>query len=715
MHLKSLSVKNFRGIEDINLSFSDQKLVNVIVGPNAVGKTTVLEAIRLTKGVLAPRTQSETIQVLTALGAASPHFQQRLFPAAIAREIDKPIEIRTQYELTVGEVNLVSSLEANLASAIIQSTLGLAAQGPIALVQYLSTPQGQATYGQALANVRVEMATLRASRTCDLELSIAAPNQISGAKIFPQAVIALLDGQQPTSRTLFSYFPADRAMPVGDVQIQIGPHDIGPQLESHNSQPQTKYNRLKNTIFYNLIQDSERNQLNEEFHKIFSAVLKGRVLDSVGINEIGFASIKVRDSVSGRVFELDGMSSGEKGLVLTFLLIGQSVSPDGVILLDEPELHLNPAVCKNVLSLLVDGYCKPKRIQAIICSHSPEILAAAFDRDDCALYHLISEKVITAVRRQDRDEIAQALRRLGSSETEELLYRGTIFVEGEHDTEILEAGFGDVLRRYKVKDLGGRREVEKQIKLLQDAEKKGRVSAYRYFIFDHDRAPAGLESTEFVKVLQWNRYCLENYLLDDEVIYDVLHEPGVATHPMSTLGEVLPRLKELAMSQLTGTVAKEIYERSHFECPGIRAHEFEGDETEKIADSIFVSIDRTRDQLKPLKRTTWVQQFVIECNAEVVARRAVWNRAWAEQCNGKRLLEDLHRSVGPKMSPLNFKKRIVAAMAARNRPLWESVTEYLGKMIASVEPATASTSKPNHVAPRKGRREKKSHSRKPVR
>jgi hypothetical protein len=48
------------------------------------------------------------------------------------------------------------------------------------------------------------------------------------------------------------------------------------------------------------------------------------------------------------------MSSGEKGLILTFLLISHSVAQDGIIMIDEPELHLNPAVCKILLQFLID-------------------------------------------------------------------------------------------------------------------------------------------------------------------------------------------------------------------------------------------------------------------------------------------------------------------------------------------------------------------------
>jgi recombinational DNA repair ATPase RecF len=65
MHIHNIKVKNFRALEDIYVEFDSK--VNVIVGPNAAGKTTVLEAVRLVKALLAPRTQSEAGQVIQSL------------------------------------------------------------------------------------------------------------------------------------------------------------------------------------------------------------------------------------------------------------------------------------------------------------------------------------------------------------------------------------------------------------------------------------------------------------------------------------------------------------------------------------------------------------------------------------------------------------------------------------------------------------------------
>src|SRR5258705_9826337 len=76
MHLSRLQIINFRSLENIEVEFDG--LVNVVIGPNAVGKTTILEAIRLAKAILAPRTQNETQQTMISLGLTSPELSNHL-------------------------------------------------------------------------------------------------------------------------------------------------------------------------------------------------------------------------------------------------------------------------------------------------------------------------------------------------------------------------------------------------------------------------------------------------------------------------------------------------------------------------------------------------------------------------------------------------------------------------------------------------------------
>lgn len=88
----------------------------------------------------------------------------------------------------------------------------------------------------------------------------------------------------------------------------------------------------------------------------------------------------------------------------------------------------------------------------------------AFDRSDCSLHHLQSKTVISPILPEDKKEVFDALRRLGTSASDVLFSSGSIFVEGADDIDILDAGFASTLNRYKVTQLEGRGNVEREIR-----------------------------------------------------------------------------------------------------------------------------------------------------------------------------------------------------------------------------------------------------------
>lgn len=142
-----------------------------------------------------------------------------------------------------------------------------------------------------------------------------------------------------------------------------------------------------------------------------------------------------------------------------------------------------------------------------------------------------------------------------------------------------------------VKDLGGRREVEKQIMQLQSAERSGTRLSPRYFIFDLDGIPTGLKDSEAVKVLQWDRRNLENYLIDIDVVTDFLKDPDVLKNPLANQGEVSKLLRELAMSQIDEFIARQVYASYQFEDPGLRTGELRGKNIREIAEVFFRRIN----------------------------------------------------------------------------------------------------------------------------
>jgi predicted ATPase len=681
MWIETLSAKNFRAIRDVKLTFNP--LVNVIVGPNGVGKSTILEVIRFAKGLFAPRTQNETLQVLISLRASTPHQPQQLIPAGIANDESKPIEIECIYRLTEEEVSFIEVGIPQITTILVRNRMGFA-NNPAAFTSYITSPPAQGVLHETEIELRGALNHVKKDRTLTLSAKIDfTTNRFDRASPTSAAFFQHLEQKLPAHLSLFSYFPADRALTPGEQPIQIGMQDAAAQLESHNSQPHTKYARVKNTIFNAVIMNAEERESQLiEFQRIFDGLLRNRRIVGPSVNQYGQLSINIMDTETERVFDIDSMSSGEKNLVLTWLLIARSVAKDGIVLLDEPELHLNPAVCKNILPFLIESYVVPNRIQAIICSHSPEILAGAFSRTECTLFHIRSGDLVTPVRRHDKEELTEALRLLGTSEVEGLLYISTVFVEGEHDVELLEEGFQDLLRRHKVKDLGGRREIEKLIRTMQASERNGDILTPRYFIFDRDDAPTNLQSSDAVRLLQWDRRCLENYLIDVDAICDILKGHDLDGELITNIGQVEKLLRSLALSQVRDEAIRRVYRSYAYKDCGLRSDDIEGDSTDVVADVLIGRIIAAKESISGFDEAIWKAAFLQAVVKEQTILEGEWAKTWETDSDGKKLFKDLQKRVQLGMQMIFFKKLIMRSMARDKSKLWSILNDKLSSLLA---------------------------------
>lgn len=152
MRLANLKIKNFRGLKDIEFALDTP--VSVIVGPNAIGKTSILEAIRLHKAILSPTHLNETLEVLQAMGAFSPHTQTVMLESLFG-DPKLPLEIKLTLELEDRELSALEKGVPQLALSHLRNTLALApGQQNIALSQFLSSPAAQLR----LAEITSEMA-----------------------------------------------------------------------------------------------------------------------------------------------------------------------------------------------------------------------------------------------------------------------------------------------------------------------------------------------------------------------------------------------------------------------------------------------------------------------------------------------------------------------------------------------------------------------------
>lgn len=555
MKVEQIRIRNFRGLKEVE--FKTDATCILIVGPNAVGKSTIFESIRLNKAFLFPNIQSEAIIVLNSLKAMTPD-QQGLITGVLLNDPEKKLEISIEFSLSSSDIGLVKNTHLNkFIIKHLQNTNRFPTfREPFSEAQFLSSEHGKQMLEVGKAEIDAFIKSVESSKRITSTLFIDQ-GTISGASLLDQEFLTILCESTGYSHSYFNYFPADRSLPYGDQPVQIGHANAGQQLQSYVANPQLKYQQIKQFII-NAYLSSEQNRakIADAFKLIFDALLPGKGLAGVEINRNGNLSILIEDATKGSKYDVDSMSSGEKNLLLTMLFMELTTVEGGVILFDEPELHLNPAVQKKIISFIVDKICKEKNRQIILCTHSPEMFATAFERDDCNIFHLISSTDISPIYKQDKAEVFGVLQKLGSSSTDLLSTKGVVYLEGPHDADVLEQAISIHLPGFVAKHLGGRNEIEKNIRTLQDEDKKNRLDYYQLFLFDLDNRPTAIQSTHKVKILQWDRYCLENYLLESDAIFDTLREHATSIEGL-TRGSMLTKVKDIAFRQIPRAATRE--------------------------------------------------------------------------------------------------------------------------------------------------------------
>lgn len=144
--------------------------------------------------------------------------------------------------------------------------------------------------------------------------------------------------------------------------------------------------RLKSkevTLVYNeyhskITDNSENVTLNklkdptEKYIELFGELLYPKQMQPIDINS---TTIQYKDE-DGVVRNFDGLSSGEREVViLTFDILTQNPS-DCIILIDEPEVHLHPELTFRLVKVLKSI---GERNQFFLFTHSPDIIGNSLD------------------------------------------------------------------------------------------------------------------------------------------------------------------------------------------------------------------------------------------------------------------------------------------------------------------------------------------------
>lgn len=532
MRFASLSVSNFRAIRDFSIEeLSDFVL---IAGPNGCGKSCVLDAMRLLKSMYGGYEPHELDQWF---GEFQIDLSDREQLFQLLRNPDRPLVVSAGVQLSNREKEYISeNVEELLAPVIwgqvLGSARGVASSNPIALeIQY---PQHVEAVKGAIGRNAAKVLDELSQDKFELKVVISRNSPI---EVRPNSVMGLVfRTYKPEHVGVLEFHSASRAYQreaLGGVDLNI--RNIANQRRSYTLYNwQQKYQNVKTELATMYFRDLVRREagefpagdgeLNVVMADMFQIFFPDKEYMGVRPDPSGSLSFPVRLQ-TGETHDLNELSSGEKEVVYGYLRIRSANAHDSTLLLDEPELHLNPGLLQGFSDFYFRHLGVARGNQLWLVTHSDTLLRQAVGNARYSVIHMTSatsqEEGNQATAVIAEDDLDRALIDLVGDLA---MYqpRGKVVIfEGGGDTnfdvELTKRLFPEIAKKLNLLPGGYKQRVLDLYDVLATSAVETGDARRFYAIVDKDADTEPAPETN-ANVLKWDVYHIENYLLESHFV-----------------------------------------------------------------------------------------------------------------------------------------------------------------------------------------------------
>ena len=529
MRISQLTVENIRGI---NLAvLDDLGDVVAIAGANGCGKSCLLDCVRLFKSQYGSYYANERQMWWQE---KSLNINDRASAIQVLRQKNRNGRIVASIKLEDAERKFILDDTQQLTErlALLELFPGLRPHYAEGLWNWRSVPE----------LVRYERQV--ADRTCEMEADIRselARDEIQGEvtirrngtlSIRPnRALTYIFSTFEPDHLGVIDFHGADRTYTyeqVSNVNIRFSQKDDQWKNSAMYNLAQ-KYSNVKSALatesIRNLIAERAggrqgvQAELTATLRNIFDELIPGKRFDGATPTITGELEFPV--FTAGTSHDLNDLSSGEKEVVFGYLRTRARAARNSVIIVDEPELHLNPAMIRGLPTLYQKHIGSALNNQIWLVTHSDVFLRTAFYDSDMELFHMAvarrepgTNQITRISQRSEFDRVCIDL--IGDIAN----YRPdqpVLIVEGQQqfDILVLRRLFSEMLKGMNVLEAGGKAQVLQRQAALRDSVHKSGQTKIILSITDSDGDRGGDESKG---QFQWPAYHIENYLLEPKYI-----------------------------------------------------------------------------------------------------------------------------------------------------------------------------------------------------
>lgn len=535
MKIDSLLIENFRGIQKLEATSLGDTII--IAGQNGSGKSCLFDAIRLLKSTYGGYQQNEWQQFFGEFAIQLHGGSKNL--KGLFNDSSKPAVIECIFKLRDAEKSYITNnAEALLEEAIWQMLLPEAFQWG-GYQKALFAHQFRERQPEVSSRVQAELPSLRIELASEKIIGkiIINPNghiQISDSRL----LTVIFTNYKPREIGVIDFHGAQRHYGRENVQgINLSLDQANQQYSQHTLYNyNNKYANVKSEMAGNFVKellaeksvgsiDSTNGSLSETLKELFESFFPEKKFLGPQPTPDGSLSFPVI-TPNGTEHDLDELSSGEKEILYGYLRIRSSAPRDSIILLDEPELHLNPRLIRGLPEFYRKHLGEALQNQLWLVTHSDALIREAVGKPGFNVFHMIpcgSQSPGTSQLRPltvsaDLEIVVADL--VGDLAAYRPGGKAIIFEGGgdsDFDKTIVASLFRNELRGINLLSGTNKTRVNALHEILERAYKNGDLPTKFYALTDKD-SDERPNVTDAISRMSWDVYHIENYLLDSKII-----------------------------------------------------------------------------------------------------------------------------------------------------------------------------------------------------
>jgi predicted ATPase len=684
MKIENLSISNFRGISDVRLT--DLGTMVIVAGQNGSGKSCLFDAIRLLKSIYGGYQANEWQQWM---GEFQINITNRSSDfATMFNDSGRELRIRCDFRLAEEERQYITEHADELLREKIWRTILPEAYGwgsyRMAMFANQFRDREPAVAQQAVIEREILMREL-AAPTIRGECFVPP-----GGNLHMEASLTLsvaFSTFRPTDIGVIDYHGAQRHYGRENVQ------GINLNLEANEQQRSqsalynyaAKYTNVKGEMAASYVKEllaekagvgnAGTETLTSTLQELFTTFFPDKTFLGPQATISGALTFPVVTS-SGARHDLDELSAGEKEILYGYLRIRNSAPRFSIILLDEPELHLNPRLIRGLPQFYKKNLGETLGNQIWLVTHSDALLREVVGRDGYNVYHMLPCGKVPRGESQLKPLSVSADLDLAIVDLvgDLAAYRpnGKVVIfegggDSDFDQRVTSTLFPEILEHANLVSGSNKTRVRALHETLHIASQKGQLPFKFYAITDRD-SDTEISTQQSVNVFSWDVYHIENYLLDPHFLGKVLQALGGSILSEDAIWEELRQCAQTSMPQL---IRHEIAVFANHAM--VKAINTSTDpKSSNISAEIFQATTRSFDRIKEAYTNSLTEEALQQLENQVRARylSSIADGTWVKKMRGRDILKIFTEKHASKVPYEIFRNLIISTMKdAAFRPL----------------------------------------------